>query len=115
MEKTIINNQTVQLAKTMHFAYTIYMTTNVQIRIDTALKNKAEKTLNKLGLDLPTAFRVFLNKVNLVGGIPFSVTDDDYFIYSNKEEEEILDAYKNSPRSKKFNNSKELIKFLREQ
>ncbi len=99
----------------MHFAYNINMTTNVQIRIDTVLKNKAEKTLNKLGLDLPTAFRVFLNKVNLVGGIPFSVTDDSYFIYSNKQEEGILEAYKNSPRSKKFNNSKELIKFLRAQ
>ncbi len=115
MEKTIINNQSDKLAKTMHFAYTIDMTTNVQIRIDTGLKNEAEKTLNKLGLDLPTAFRIFLNKVNLVGGIPFSVTDDNYFLYSNKEEEEILNAYKNSPRSKKFNNSKELIKFLRAQ
>ncbi|MBC7767114.1 type II toxin-antitoxin system RelB/DinJ family antitoxin [Arenimonas sp.] len=113
MDKIITIKTTSEFAKTMHFAYTIDMTTNVQIRIDTALKNKAEKTLNKLGLDLPTAFRIFLNKVNLVGGIPFSVTDDNYFIYSNKEEEEILDAYKNSPRSKKFNNSKELIKFLR--
>jgi len=57
----------------MYFAYNRYMTTNVQIRIDTKLKNEAEKTLNKLGLDLPTAFRIFLNKINITGGIPFPV------------------------------------------
>ena len=52
------------LAKCMYFAYNVNMTTNVQIRIDTKLKNEAEKTLNRLGLDLPTAFRIFLNKIN---------------------------------------------------
>lgn len=39
----------------------------------------------------------------------------NYFKYSIKQQNEILNAYKNSPRSKKFNNSKELIKFLRAQ
>ena len=89
------------------------MTTNVQIRIDTKLKNEAEKTLNKLGLDLPTAFRIFLNKINITGGIPFSVNNDSYFTYTSEQEDEILDAYKNSKRSKKFKNSKDLIKSLR--
>ena len=99
----------------MHFAYNVFMTTNVQIRIDTKLKNEAEKTLNKLGLDLPTAFRIFLNKVNITGGIPFAVNSDSYFNYTKEQEDEILDAYKNSKRSKEFKNSKELIKHLRSQ
>jgi len=97
----------------MYFAYNRYMTTNVQIRIDTKLKNEAEKTLNKLGLDLPTAFRIFLNKINITGGIPFPVNSDSYFNYTTKQEDEILDVYKNSKRSKKFKSSKELIKSLR--
>ena len=97
----------------MYFAYNRHMTTNVQIRIDTKLKKEAEKTLNKIGLDLPTAFRIFLNKINITGGIPFPVNNDSYFNYTTEQEDEILDAYKNSKRSKKFKNSKELIKSLR--
>jgi DNA-damage-inducible protein J len=97
----------------MYFAYNRYMTTNVQIRIDTKLKNEAEKTLNKLGLDLPTAFRIFLNKINITGGIPFPVNNDSYFNYTTEQEDEILDAYKNSKRSREFKNAKELIKYLR--
>lgn len=97
----------------MYIAYNRCMTTNVQIRVDTKLKNDAEKTLGKLGIDLPTAFRIFLNKVNITGGIPFPVNNDSYFNYAKEQEDEILDAYKNSKRSQKFKNSKELIKHLR--
>ena len=99
----------------MYIAYNRGMTTNVQIRIDTKLKNEAEKTLNKIGLDLPTAFRIFLNKINITGGIPFPVNTDSYFNYTPAQEDEILDAYKNSKRSREFKNAKELIKHLRSQ
>ncbi len=99
----------------MYFAYNVNMTTNVQIRVDTKLKNEAEKTLNRIGLDLPTAFRIFLNKINVSGGIPFAVNTDGYFNYTKEQEDEILDAYKNSKRSKEFKSAKELIKHLRSQ
>ena len=99
----------------MYFAYNTGMTTNVQIRVDTKLKNDAEKTLNRIGLDLPTAFRIFLNKINVSGGIPFAVNTDGYFNYTKEQEDEILDAYKNSKRSKEFKSAKELIKHLRSQ
>lgn len=99
----------------MCLAYNVHMTTNVQIRVDTKLKNEAEKTLNKIGLDLPTAFRIFLNKINVSGGIPFAVNTDGYFNYTEEQEDEILDAYKNSKRSKEFKSAKELIKHLRSQ
>ncbi len=99
----------------MYFAYNTDMTTNVQIRVDTKLKNDAEKTLNRIGLDLPTAFRIFLNKINVSGGIPFAVNTDGYFNYTKEQEDEILDAYKNSKRSKEFKSAKELIKHLRSQ
>lgn len=89
------------------------MTTNIQIRVDKNLKLKAEKTLEKIGLDLPTAFRVFLKKINTVGGIPFPLIDEGYFQYSKKQEDDILDTYKHSKRSKPFKNSKEVIAHLR--
>jgi DNA-damage-inducible protein J len=52
------------------------MTTNIQVHIDTKLKKDSEKLLDKLGLDFPTAFRMFLKKMNMVQDIPFSVVDD---------------------------------------
>jgi DNA-damage-inducible protein J len=45
----------------------------VQIRVDEDLKNQATDIFEKLGLDLPTAFRMFLKKSVEANGIPFSV------------------------------------------
>jgi addiction module RelB/DinJ family antitoxin len=100
----------------MHIHYTVDMTTNVQIRIDTKLKKESEKLLNKLGLDFPTAFRIFLIKMNMVQGIPFSIADDTdrwYYSYSKKEEEEILCAEKDDTQSPIFTNAKNAIAYLK--
>jgi len=50
------------------------MTTVVQTRVDETLKNEASEIFESLGLDLPTAIRMFLAKSVMVGGIPFTVT-----------------------------------------
>jgi len=42
-----------------------------QMRIDEDLKNKASNLYNKIGLDLPTAIRMFLKKSIIEQGIPF--------------------------------------------
>ena len=96
--------------------YTVYMTTNIQIRIDTKLKKDSEKLLDKLGLDFPTVFRMFLKKMNMVKGIPFSIVDDTdgwYYSYSKKEEDEILRAVKNTSQSPVFKNAKNAIAYLK--
>ena len=46
--------------------------TLVQIRIDEDLKNEATSIFEQLGLDLPTAFRIFLKKSIEERGIPFN-------------------------------------------
>lgn len=100
----------------MHMHYTINMTTNIQIRIDTKLKKDSEKLLDKLGLDFPTAFRMFLKKMNMVQGIPFSVVDDTdgwYYSYSKKEEDEILKASKSTSRSPIFKDAKSAVAYLK--
>ena len=100
----------------MHMHYTIYMTTNIQIRIDTKLKKDSEKLLEKLGLDFPTAFRMFLKKMNMVKGIPFSVVDDTdswYYSYSKKEEDDILEATKDNSHSPVFKDAKSAIAYLK--
>ncbi len=45
----------------------------VQIRVDEDLKNEASDIFERLGLDLPTAFRIFLKKSVEERGIPFSM------------------------------------------
>ena len=47
--------------------------TLVQIRVDEDLKNEATSIFEQLGLDLPTAFRIFLKKSVEERGIPFSM------------------------------------------
>ena len=53
---------------------------NLQVRLDAGLKRKAEAVFQKIGLDTPTAIRIFFTKVAAVGGIPFPLGEDiDYY------------------------------------
>ncbi len=46
----------------------------MQVRIDDELKAQASAVYDELGLDLPTAIRMFLKRSVVVGGVPFSMT-----------------------------------------
>ncbi|RRD64269.1 type II toxin-antitoxin system RelB/DinJ family antitoxin [Fretibacterium sp. OH1220_COT-178] len=52
----------------------------LQLRIDDNLRREAAAIYSQLGLDLPTAIRMFLTRSVQVRGIPFSVQlpDEDY-------------------------------------
>ncbi|OWV01078.1 type II toxin-antitoxin system RelB/DinJ family antitoxin [Fibrobacter sp. UWR2] len=50
-------------------------TTVMQIRVDEDLKNDAAKILENLGMDVPTAIRVFFKRVVAERGIPFEVRE----------------------------------------
>ena len=45
----------------------------LQLRIDDALRQEAAEIYAQLGLDLPTAIRIFLTRSVQVRGIPFSM------------------------------------------
>jgi len=49
-------------------------TATLSIRIDPEVKAQAERTFAPLGLSLAEAVNIFLHKANLVGGLPFTVT-----------------------------------------
>lgn len=51
----------------------------IQVRIDDALKKDAEALFNDLGLDVPTAIRLFLKQSLIHNGIPFAITRPDDF------------------------------------
>ena len=48
-------------------------TDTLHIRVDPTIKQKAEKTLNDLGLSITDAINVFLNQIILNDGIPFEI------------------------------------------
>jgi len=51
------------------------MSTSVmQVRIDDDLRAKAAAVYDELGIDLPTAIRMFLKRSVVVNGVPFSMT-----------------------------------------
>ena len=47
---------------------------SLQIQMDEELQNAAVKVYEKLGLDLPTAIKMFLKRSILANGVPFSMT-----------------------------------------
>ena len=48
-------------------------TDTLHIRIEPSIKQRAEETLNDLGLSITEAINVFLNHVILHDGIPFEI------------------------------------------
>ncbi|GHU91773.1 DNA-damage-inducible protein J [Clostridia bacterium] len=49
-------------------------TSNVSFRIDTDIKNQADKLFSDLGLNMTTAFNIFIRQAVREGSIPFHVT-----------------------------------------
>ena len=81
----------------------------VQIRMDSELREAATATFEALGLDLPTAVRIFLKKSVSVQGLPFEVR-------AEIPNEETLRAIENAERgiglSKEFSTVAELMEDL---
>ncbi|MDR1572972.1 MAG: type II toxin-antitoxin system RelB/DinJ family antitoxin, partial [Clostridiales Family XIII bacterium] len=48
-------------------------TSNVSFRIDTEVKNQADKVFSELGMNMTTAFNIFIRQVIRDEGIPFVI------------------------------------------
>ena len=49
-------------------------TATLNLRVNPAVKGRAEEVLTKLGIPMSTAIDMYLHQISLTGGIPFSVT-----------------------------------------
>lgn len=49
-------------------------TTNISIRMDTELKAEADALFEQLGMNISTAFNIFVRQAIRDGGIPFKVS-----------------------------------------
>ena len=66
----------------------------VNIRIDDTLKEKAERIFDELGLNMTSAFTIFVKEAVRRSGIPFELTLDPFYSEKNMRvlEESIRDA-----------------------
>ena len=48
--------------------------TNLTIRVDTGIKNEAEKLFEDLGMSISTAFNIFLRQAVRMQAIPFAIS-----------------------------------------
>ena len=93
--------------------------TTLQVRVQSSDKEAASKVLNEIGMDIPTAIRVYLKKIASTGSIPFSLqigSDENGF--TTEQVEEILKASKEADQginlSSEFDSVEEAIAYLNE-
>ena len=85
--------------------------TNFSIRLDTEIKKKAEKLFSELGMNMTTAFNIFLRQSVREGKIPFEISLN----LPNAETVAALIEAENiskDPNIKGFKNMEDLIKEL---
>ncbi len=92
----------------------------LEVTLDPALKKKAAKVLDGLGLDMDTAVRVFLKKVVATHSIPFALAEEpEAYRFSTKETKDILAARREARKaagkvSGPFTTAESLISHLRQ-
>ena len=59
--------------------------TSVTIRLDENLKKQAEILFSDMGLNMTTAFTIFVKAVVRQNKIPFEITADPFYCESNKQ------------------------------
>lgn len=55
----------------------------IQLRVDSTLRDDAQLVCNRLGMDLTTAIRVFLNQLVADNGLPFRPVTDPFYSPAN--------------------------------
>lgn len=86
-------------------------TTNLSIRIDASLKKEADALFAELGMNLTTAFNIFVRQSIRMQKIPFDIS----LIIPNAETLEAMresKAIANDPNVKGYRDIKELLKAL---
>ena len=87
-------------------------TTNISIRMDSNLKTQADALFEELGMNLSTAFNIFVRQSLREGGIPFDITMNTP---SKKTVSALLEAERiaNDPSIKGYSDVEELLTDLK--
>jgi len=74
-------------------------TTNLSIRIDKDLKEQADKVFNDMGMNMTTAFNIFIRQTLWQGKIPFEIYTNPFYTPANMK---VLEKSKQEATEGKF-------------
>ncbi|MFC1615909.1 type II toxin-antitoxin system RelB/DinJ family antitoxin [Patescibacteria group bacterium] len=86
---------------------------HIQIRIDEKTKKSAKKVLDKIGIDMTTAIKIYLKQIVITKGIPFKIITENGL--TPEQENEILKSTEEAEKGinvTKAMNKKEAIEYL---
>lgn len=86
-------------------------TSNFTVRLDSQLKADAENLFSDLGMNLSTAFNVFLHQALIVQGLPFQLKRKQPNMTTIAAMKEAIELA-NDPNAKTFSSIKELMEDL---
>ena len=91
--------------------------TTVQVRVDTVIKSAVENILENMGIDMSTAIRMYLKKIQQTNSIPFSLSLPQYDCngFTKEESQAVISSWKDSKKEKnreKFSSMDEAITSL---
>lgn len=87
-------------------------TTNLNVRIDTTLKQESDKLFKDLGLNMSTAINMFLTKCVKTASIPFKIEEPKPSRELKKSLKEVNYMMKHPEKYKNYDNIDELFKDL---
>ena len=67
---------------------------NVNIRMDSEVKQEAEQLFDSLGMNMTTAFNIFIRQSVRIGGIPFKIRRDESGFYNKYNQKKLRAAAK---------------------
>lgn len=70
--------------------------TTIQVRIDEKTKKSAKKVLDKIGMDMSSAVKIYLHQIVTTQGIPFQILTENGLTI--QQEKEILKASEEAKR-----------------
>lgn len=83
-------------------------TTNLTIRIDKELKEKAEQLFSELGMNMTTAFNIFIRQAVRQGKIPFEISLNNPNVETIAAMEE-ANKISRDPNAKRYSSFEELV------
>ena len=89
----------------------------IQVRLSEALKISTEQVLEDIGIDMPTAIRLYCKKISHTKSIPFALTVAGGHEFTAQELKEIEKRERETRQGKNlspsFSSSQEAIKYLK--
>ncbi len=84
------------------------MTSTIQVRIDSKIKNRADKTFKNMGLDMSSGVKLYLHQVVRSGSIPFTIRTENGFT-PEQEQQMLVETARALRHGKQYKTAREMM------